>query len=50
MNLVKSEIDEVKINSEERLKIEKGLAEIERGEYVSLKGLKRDVAEKKRNE
>ncbi|MFO7981555.1 MAG: hypothetical protein R6V00_12120 [Candidatus Aminicenantes bacterium] len=44
---MKSEIDEVRISSEEWSKIEGGLAEIERGEYVSLKGLKRDFAKKK---
>jgi len=46
-NLVKTEIDEVKISAGEWKKIEKGIAEIERGEYVSLKGLKRDFAKKK---
>ena len=46
-NLVKAEINEVRISSEEWSKIEAGMAEIERGEYVSLEGLKRDFAEKK---
>jgi len=46
-NLVKAEIDEVRVSSEEWSKIEAGMAEIERGEYVSLEGLKRDFAEKK---
>jgi len=46
-NLVKTEIDEVKISAGEWKKIEEGIAEIERGEYVSLKDLKRDFAKKK---
>jgi len=46
-NLVKTEIDEVRISAEEWSKIESGMAEIERGEYVSLKELKRDFAKKK---
>jgi len=46
-NLVKTEIDEVRISSAEWTKIEAGMAEIEREEYVSLEGLKRGLAEKK---
>lgn len=46
-NLVKAEIDEVRISAEEWSKIEAGMSEIERGEYVSLKDLKRDFAKKK---
>lgn len=46
-NLVKAEIDEVRISAEEWSKIGAGMSEIERGEYVSLKDLKRDFAKKK---
>ena len=46
-NLVKEEIEIVKLSTEEWAKVEKGIKEIERGEYVTLKELKRDFEKKK---
>ena len=46
-NLVKKELEIVKLSSEEWAKVEKGIKEIERGEYVTLKELKRDFKKEK---
>lgn len=41
--LVKEELESVKIIAKEWSKIEKGIKEIERGEYVTFEELKREV-------
>lgn len=46
-NLVKNEINEVRINASEWAKIEAGIEEISRGESVSFEDLKRGIAERK---
>jgi len=42
-NLIKEEIESVKISSKEWAKIEKGIKEIERGEYLTFEELKRGL-------
>ena len=46
-NLVKEQLEIVKLSAEEWAKVEKGIKEIERGEYVTLKELKRDTEKEK---
>ena len=46
-NLIKEELESAKISAEEWKDIENGIREIERGEYVSLEELKRDLKTKK---
>jgi len=46
-NLVKEELEIVRLSAEEWAKVEKGIKEIERGEYVTLKELKRDIEKEK---
>ena len=46
-NLVKEELESVKLNAEEWAKIEQGIREIERGEYVTFNELKRDFKKEK---
>ncbi|MBU1185349.1 MAG: hypothetical protein KKD56_12990 [Acidobacteria bacterium] len=45
-NLVKEELESVKISTREWLEIEKGINEIERGECVTFEELKRDLQKK----
>lgn len=42
-NLIKEEISSVKVSTEEWAAIKKGIKEIERGDFVTLKELKRDL-------
>ncbi len=46
-NLIKEELESAKISAEEWKDIENGIREIDRGEYVSLEELKRDLRTKK---
>jgi len=46
-NLVKEEIETVKLSAEEWAKVEEGIKEVERGEYVSFKRLKNDLKKRK---
>ena len=46
-NLIKEEIEAVNISAKEWTAIEKGITEIEKGEYVTLEELKRGVRSKK---
>ena len=46
-NLVKKELKSVKLSAEEWAKVEKGIREIERGEYVTFEELKRDIEKEK---
>jgi len=46
-NLVKKEIESVKISAKEWARVEVGIKEIERGESVSFEELKRGFTEKK---
>ena len=41
--LVKEELENVKVSAQEWTEIEKGIKEIERGEYVTFKELKRGL-------
>ena len=42
-NLIKQELESVKVSSQEWAKIEKGLNEIQEGKYVTFEELKRDI-------
>lgn len=42
-NMVKEELESVKLHAEEWAKIKEGIREIERGEYVTFEELKRDM-------
>ena len=46
-NMVKEELESVKLSAEEWAKIEKGIREIEKGEYVTFNELKRDAEKEK---
>ena len=46
-NMVKEEIESVKLSAEEWAKIEEGIREIEKGEYVTFNELKRDAEKEK---
>ena len=46
-NLIKEELESAKISAEEWKEIENGIREIERGEYVSLEELKRELKTEK---
>lgn len=46
-NMVKAEIGEVELSSEEWQKIREGIHEIERGRYTTLEEMKRDLARRK---
>ena len=46
-NLVKEELESVKLSSEEWTKVQKGIREIEREECVTFEELKRDFEKKK---
>ncbi|MFQ6084455.1 MAG: hypothetical protein ACE5WD_14015 [Candidatus Aminicenantia bacterium] len=46
-SLIKEELESVKVSAEEWAKIEAGIKEIERGEYVTFKELKRGLEAKK---
>jgi predicted transcriptional regulator len=43
---VKEELKSVKVNARKGAEIEKGMKEIERGEYVAFEELKRDLKKK----
>jgi predicted transcriptional regulator len=45
--MVKEEIESVKISANERAEIEKGIMEIQKGEYVTFEELKRDLRRQK---
>jgi predicted transcriptional regulator len=42
-NLIKQELESVKISAQEWTKIERGIEEIQKGEYVTFEELKRDI-------
>lgn len=42
-NLVKEELESVKVSAKEWVRIEKGIREIEKGEYVTFEELKRGL-------
>jgi len=46
-NLIREELEGVKVSSEEWAKIQDGIREIEKGEYVSFEELKDDFRRKK---
>jgi hypothetical protein len=46
-NLVKEEIESVTISAKEWIEIEKGIREIQRGEYVTFEELTRDLKRQK---
>ena len=46
-NLIREEIESVKVSAKEWAKIKDGIREIERGEYVSFEELKNDFKKKK---
>ena len=46
-NMVKEEIESVKISAKEWAEIEKGIREIQKGEYVTFEELKRDLKSQK---
>lgn len=46
-NMVKEELESVKLSAEEWAKIEEGIREIEKGEYVTFNELKRDAEKEK---
>ena len=46
-NLIKEELEIVKLSAEEWTKVEKGIKEIERGEYVTFKELKCEFEKEK---
>ena len=46
-NLIREELESVKVSAEEWAKIQEGIREIEKGEYVSFEELKNDIRKKK---
>jgi predicted transcriptional regulator len=42
-NLIKQELESVKVSAQEWIEIEKGIEEIKKGEYVTFEELKRDL-------
>jgi len=46
-NLIREELESVKVSAKEWAKIQDGIREIERGEYVSFKELKNEFKKKK---
>ena len=46
-NMVKEEIESVKMSAKEWIQIEKGIREIQKGEYVTFEELKRDLKSQK---
>jgi hypothetical protein len=46
-NMVKEEIESVKISAHDWAEIEKGIIEIQKGEYVTFEELKRDLKRQK---
>lgn len=46
-NMVKEELESVKLSAEEWAKIEEGIREIEKGEYVTFNELKHDAEKEK---
>jgi len=46
-NLIREELESVKVSAKEWAKIQDGIREIEKGEYVSFEELKNELKEKK---
>ena len=46
-SLIREELEDVKVSAEEWAKIQDGIKEIEKGEYISFSELKNDLRKKK---